>query len=225
MILHLRAPVALDDLGTNAVLLDAAPSGASYSDERQRLAWAVAEEMELVPWVQECITGMNNLLVIFDANSSSHVSVKAKLNELWASKEPKSIVGRQHVVNVRYGGPDGPDLSSLAEQCRLTPEQIVGLHSSTVYTVAALGGMPGFPFLSGLDERLHCPRRSVPRLSVPKGSVQIGGPQASVTPIAAPGGWHIIGATDFSVFDAMAEPPNVFRPGDTVRFVVESLSL
>ena len=34
-----------------------------------------------------------------------------------------------------------------------------------------LGFMPGFPYLGGLDEQLHTPRRNQPRLKIHAGSV------------------------------------------------------
>ena len=37
-----------------------------------------------------------------------------------------------------------------------------------------LGFMPGFPYLGGLDEKLHKPRLETPRVRIPAGSVGIG---------------------------------------------------
>jgi allophanate hydrolase subunit 1 len=39
----------------------------------------------------------------------------------------------------------------------------------------------------------------------------------------SPGGWQLIGRTPLSLFDPMAESPTLLRPGDRVRFVVESV--
>ena len=83
--------------------------------------------------------------------------------------------------------------------------------------------MPGFPYLSGLDPRLACPRRASPRLRVVEGAVIIGGAQAGIMPQTAPSGWHIIGHAELRLFDPLADPPTLFRPGDTVRFAVSDI--
>ncbi|BAN95570.1 allophanate hydrolase subunit 1 [Plautia stali symbiont] len=118
-----------------------------------------------------------------------------------------------------YGGAGGPDLAEVARAADLTSQQVVELHSSANYVVYFIGFQPGFPYLGGLDERLHTPRRAEPRLVVPSGSVGIGGSQTGIYPLAAPGGWQLIGHTPLSLFDPQQQPPTLLRPGDSVRFV------
>lgn len=212
-----RPNVKISISGVDAVLLDVA--GSTFSDENQRRLWAIAEHMAALPEVRDSVPGMNNLLVVFDIRQSSHKQIETRLSALWESLEPKSIQGREMTITVRYGEEHGPDLNDLAEHCGMTPAEVVKLHMASTYTVVAVGGMAGFPFLSGLDPRIHCPRRSVPRLSLKQGSVIIGGGQASIMPCTAPGGWNIIGMTDLSLFDPEQAPPNHLRVGDKVRFV------
>ena len=76
----------------------------------------------------------------------------------------------------------------------------------------------GFAYLSGLDPRLHLPRRATPRPSVPAGSVAIAGPYTAAYPSASPGGWHLLGRTDATLWDLDADPPALITPGTTVRF-------
>jgi inhibitor of KinA len=40
-----------------------------------------------------------------------------------------------------------------------------------------------------------------------------------VYPLDTPGGWHIIGRTDETMFDPERNPPALLRAGDIVRFV------
>ncbi len=49
------------------------------------------------------------------------------------------------------------------------------MHSEPIYTVYMIGFQAGFPYLGGLPENLHTPRRASPRTVVPAGSVGIGG--------------------------------------------------
>ena len=123
-------------------------------------------------------------------------------------------------IPVRYGGTHGPDLSELAERLQRSESEVIGLHTETEYTVQMVGFLPGFPYLGPLPEALHLPRRDTPRLRVPPGSVAIAGGQTGIYPQASPGGWHLIGHTDFRLFDPHERPPARLQPGQRVRFVV-----
>jgi inhibitor of KinA len=122
-------------------------------------------------------------------------------------------------VPVRYGGADGPDLAEVAVRTGLSEEDVVRLHAGAVYRVFCVGFVPGFPYLGMLPEELALPRRSTPRLHVPAGSVAIAGRQTGIYPSDTPGGWHVIGRTDLSVWDPHRDPPALLEPGARVRFV------
>jgi allophanate hydrolase subunit 1 len=49
--------------------------------------------------------------------------------------------------------------------------------------------------------------------------VAIAGRQTAVYPSATPGGWHLIGRTDATLWDIHRDPPALLAPGDRVRFV------
>ena len=122
-------------------------------------------------------------------------------------------------IPVRYGGEDGPDLPSLADWARCSPEEVIERHSSRIYRVYMLGFVPGFAYMGRVDARIAAPRRRVPRDRVPAGSVGIAGEQTGVYPIVTPGGWQLIGRTDTVMFDAARPRPSLLQPGDEVRFV------
>ncbi|HVM29784.1 MAG TPA: 5-oxoprolinase subunit PxpB [Candidatus Limnocylindrales bacterium] len=121
-------------------------------------------------------------------------------------------------IPVRYGGENGPDLEEVAGLTGLTPEEVVRLHGSVDYRVYMLGFAPGFAYLGELPEQLELPRRDTPRPRVPAGSVAIAVRQTAVYPLATPGGWHIIGRTDLSLWEPQREPPALIEPGWSVRF-------
>lgn len=122
---------------------------------------------------------------------------------------------------------DGPDLKRVAEHNGITVQEVCTLHAEAVYKVYMLGFSPGFPYLGGLDQRLHTPRLPSPRPRVPAGSVAIGGEHAGIYTVDSPGGWNIIGHTTARIFDlARAKLSQsddaifLLRPGDRVRFVM-----
>ncbi len=127
--------------------------------------------------------------------------------------------GEEREIAVCYGGECGPDLAELAEQTGLSTDEVIALHCGAIYTVAAVGFSPGFPYLLGLPERLWLPRRRTPRLAVPAGAVAVAGGQAGIYPFASPGGWHVVGRTAVTLFDPHAARPAWLRAGDRVRFV------
>jgi inhibitor of KinA len=118
-------------------------------------------------------------------------------------------------IPVRY---DGPDLAEVADRLRMPQAEVVRLHTAAVYTVFMVGFLPGFPYLGVLPEALQLPRRNTPRTRVPAGSVAIGGQQTGIYPQASPGGWHLLGRTDFPLFDPRCDPPAALRAGRQVRF-------
>ena len=58
-------------------------------------------------------------------------------------------------IPVLYNFEMGPDLEEVASYNNLTIEEVVQIHTTNEYLVYMLGFMPGFPFLGGLDERIH----------------------------------------------------------------------
>lgn len=121
-------------------------------------------------------------------------------------------------IPVCYGGRFGPDLAKVANYHRLTEAEVIQIHSEAIYTVAMIGFSPGFPYLSGLNEKIETPRLESPRKMVPKGSVGIAGGQTGVYTQDSPGGWQIIGQTPLSLFDVTKIPPSLLQQGNTVRF-------
>jgi KipI family sensor histidine kinase inhibitor len=114
---------------------------------------------------------------------------------------------------------DGPDLDEVASSTGLTTERIIEIHSSQTYSAAFLGFTPGWAYLVGLSPELRLPRRSTPRTSVAAGSVAIANEFTGVYPTTSPGGWHLLGHTDETMFDVNRSKPALVMAGDRVRFV------
>lgn len=122
-------------------------------------------------------------------------------------------------IGVRYGGDCGPDLEAVAAHAGCSAEEVIARHAGRTYRVYMLGFVPGFAYMGRVDPSIAIARHRVPRERVPAGSVGIAGEQTGVYPIESPGGWHLIGRTGATMFDAERTPPNLVAPGDCVRFV------
>jgi inhibitor of KinA len=127
-------------------------------------------------------------------------------------------IGTTFLIPVCYEADFGPDLDDIAAETSLTISEIIKIHTRPVYKVRFIGFLPGFPYLSGLDERLHMPRRASPRLKTAKGSVGIGGAQTGIYTMDSPGGWHVIGRSPLCFFKPEARPPAILKAGDRIKF-------
>ncbi|ADV66353.1 5-oxoprolinase subunit PxpB [Deinococcus maricopensis] len=172
------------------------------------------------PGFEEAIPALGVLLVTFDPLVTTLPTVREALNAHAAALPPEAdpTAARTVVLPVVY---DGPDLGWVAEHARLSVPEVIARHTGATYRVAFLGFTPGFVFLTGTPPELQMPRLPAPRTVVPAGSVALGGPWAGVYPLAAPGGWRLIGRTAARLFDPHREPPTLLRDGDTVRFEVQ----
>ena len=119
------------------------------------------------------------------------------------------------VLPTRY---DGEDLADVARAWDMTRAEVVATHTSTPFTVAFCGFVPGFAYCTGLPERLAVSRLDRPRPRVPAGAVGVAGGFTGVYPRSSPGGWRLLGRTDVSLWDPTATPPALLAPGTAVRF-------
>lgn len=122
-------------------------------------------------------------------------------------------------IPVKYGNTFKNDLSLYLEIVGISMTELVHLHSERVYDIYFMGFLPGFMYLGGLDEKLSVPRKQTPDLKIPAGSVAIGGRQTGIYPQESPGGWYVIGNTDFVCVDYTKNPITPLKAGDKVRFV------
>ena len=141
--------------------------------------------------------------------------VSALLNVRVSNNDCNGVV---HQIPVCYSSLYTPDLEEYALQVKRTIPEIIKIHTNREYPIYFLGFLPGFPYLENLDARLHLDRKSVPSRSIARGSVAIGGTQTGIYPQDSPGGWHVIGRTPISLFDATKAKPSLFNAGDTITF-------
>lgn len=177
------------------------------------LARAVATRLRTISGVREAVPGYTTVTVFHD---SDYLSIRGAIEPIVGTVTSQPTAGAEHVIPVRY---DGPDLEDVAKRTGLTPRDVIERHGARVYTVYLIGFVPGWAYLGDLDPALELPRRDQPRKRVPAGSVAIAGRQTGVYPLDTPGGWHLIGSTSTPMFDPMADPPAKFAAGDRVRFV------
>ena len=179
-------------------------------DQRRQLATLVSVT---IPGIREVVPAATTMLVKFDpAQLSAVATARAVADATSAAEQPTP---RQHVIPVRY---DGPDLAAVATAVGMSKAAVVDCHTSADYVADFSGFSPGFAYLTGSDPRLHLPRLATPRTQVPAGSVAIADRYTAIYPTSSPGGWHLLGSTDAVMFDPDRADPATIRAGDLVRF-------
>jgi len=188
-------------------------------NEKVRAMTALVKE-SLPEGVEAVIPAYRNLSILYDPLITSPdrilphlMGLETRLSEI-EIPEPRTVE-----IPVRYGGEYGPDLGFVAEHSGLTAEEVIAIHSATVYPIYMIGFTPGFCYLGGLDSRIHTPRRKTPRTLLPGGSVGIAEAQTGMYPVDSPGGWQIIGRTPLRLFAPERENPFLYDAGDFIRFV------
>jgi UPF0271 protein len=178
---------------------------------------ALLDALRALPGVVDAIVAEHHALVVFEPGAPPDAVGETVERALTRGASPRAP--RDHVVRARY---DGPDLAEVATRAGVSPDELVARHTGRAYVVSAIGFLPGFAYLRGLDERLVVPRRSSPRPRVPALSLGIAGPYTGVYPFASSGGWNLVGtAVEFTPFDATVGA--TLALGDRVRF--ESVGL
>jgi KipI family sensor histidine kinase inhibitor len=113
----------------------------------------------------------------------------------------------------------GQDLGEVCDRTGVSRPRFIDEHTGARHTVAFFGFTPGFPYIEGVPDRLHVPRRATPRTRVPAGAVGVANGFTVIYPGDTPGGWNLIGYTSLPpLWDIDREPPNLVSAGDRVIF-------
>ncbi len=196
--------------------------GCSISPEVNDRVRALATALETahLPGLVEVVPTYRSLGIQYDPTVIACGDLRERVDALLADLDPQKLPPPKLVkIPTVYGGRHGPDLPFVAEHAGLSQDEVIRLHSGTLYRVYMIGFAAGFAYLGGLPERLWTPRLASPRLKVPKGSVGIGGSQTGAYPAETPGGWRLIGRTAMPLFDPSREIPTPMQAGDLVQFV------
>jgi KipI family sensor histidine kinase inhibitor len=187
-------------------------------DSSERAAVAL-HLRSLGTWI-ECVEGMHNVIVQFDASDLTHDAARSQLNEQLLSVPAYDTAALPSIeIPVCYGGEFGPELESICEMLALTRDALIAMHTSRQHIVELIGFTPGFAYVAGLHEDINVPRLTAPRQRVEAGSVGVAGGLTGLYALAGPGGWPLIGRTPAALFRPAKSQPLLLSGGMRVRFV------
>lgn len=193
-------------MGTRSVLID-------LPDTQTVMKWHAHLHAHPLDGQIEVIAAANTLLFKADSRRTADIA----LHTLRALQPPE-VRGQKNKtvdIDVVYSGEDLEDVANLYD---MSAQALIDYHTGEEWTAAFGGFAPGFVYCTSATHSWETPRKPSPRTHVPAGSVALAGPYSAVYPIDSPGGWQLIGTTPTAVWDETLNPPNLIRPGDTVRY-------
>ncbi len=196
--------------------------GAAVEEQINAKVMALAAALAAQPilGMGETVPSFASLLVYYNPLLTDYQTMKTAVEgAISAMGNVAAATGKTVEIPVCYGGKYGEDLAFIAQHAGMSEAEVIALHSSMPYRIYMLGFLPGFPYLGGLDERLHTPRLANPRTKIPAGSVGIGGQQTGIYPMASPGGWQLLGRTPLRLFAPEQGGKLPYLAGDSIRFV------
>lgn len=174
--------------------------------------------------VVELVPTFRSLLIHYDPLVTSGATLEGALRGRLAQTVASARQKRLWRIPACYDVALAPDIADVAERAGLSVTEVARLHSDTQFHVYMIGFLPGLPYMGDTPRELDLPRRLNPRVRVPAGSIAIAIGQTIIYPVESPGGWHLIGSTPVSLFDAGRPQPALFAPGDAVKFEQVSLA-
>ncbi|MES1216344.1 MAG: 5-oxoprolinase subunit PxpB [Bacteroidota bacterium] len=214
-------------LGDNALTID---FGNSIDEAINQKVLALFHSLKENPFADiiEVVPAYSSLTIYYDMllsgkckpnQGTAYDEMKERTEKRLQQSLPENNLPSQFLkIPVCYDKEFALDIDELAAFRNITPEEIIQIHTSKVYTVYMLGFLPGFSYMGKVVDEISMPRKINPRQKVEAGSVGIAGQQTGIYPLASPGGWQIIGRTPVKLFDTDNKDLTLLKPGDTVQF-------
>lgn len=221
------SPYRIFSLGDSALTLDFG----NVIDEninRQVMALFSHFQNNPLPGMIEAVPAYSSLTIYYDMlQLRKTISADKTVYDWLAEQLRQKLEGpiaktntssRLITIPVCYEKEFGWDIEEVAALKNISIDELIQIHTSNTYRVFMLGFLPGFAYMGEVNNRIEFPRKKQPRQKVEAGSVGIAGKQTGIYPLAAPGGWQIIGRTPITIFNAEQETPVLFQTGDSVKF-------
>jgi inhibitor of KinA len=202
--------ISWQPLGDQAVL-------ASCPDEAAAGRLAATVKTLAAPWLVDVVQAYASVAVFFDPDQVFFAEVVAALPTLPSQDVgPAPNPAQLHPIPCCYEMQQ--DMERVMQHTGLSTEEVIRLHTGTVFTVYAIGFCPGFPYLGYLPPPLcGVPRLATPRLRVEAGSIGLTGRQTGIYTEVRPGGWNLIGRTPLQLVH-VTDGYFPLRTGDRVQF-------
>jgi inhibitor of KinA len=216
----------ISSLGETALIID---FGNTIDESINKLVHSLFYQLQNdpIPGMIEAVPGYSSLTIYYDILFIRNILNKQITAFEWISESLKKFIPKENIetgdpqilikVPVCYEIEYAPDLGFIASQNKISPDEVIDLHTSTTYHIYMLGFLPGFAYMGMVDEKISSSRKQKP-VFVEAGSIGIAGKQTGIYPFRSQGGWQIIGRSPLKLFDKEKINPVLFKAGDKVQF-------
>lgn len=179
------------------------------------------------PFITEIVPTESDMMICYDARSMiKHHHIQSPFQymkdlvysirlEIVHDDTPEGITN----IPVIYGGEYGPDLEQLLQYYNIDLDTFINRHTNCTYFVSTMGYSPGFPYLTGMDERLFVNHTGKQKSFIPAGTVIIEGKKTGINTTDTYGDWLVIGYTPETLFNPEKDDFTKLTLGDNVRFI------
>lgn len=180
------------------------------------------------PFITEIVPTETDMLISYDAHmmmeqmaiASPFLYMKNLIAQIDLSEEKWKKQRRCVKVPMYYGGEYGPHLNHIVAELGITEEAFIQHHTSSDYFVSMMGYSPGFPYLSGVDQRIIVNHTAPEKRFIPAGSVILENNKCGITTTDTYEDWLVIGWTPLQLFDPTKKDFALISLGDHVKFDV-----
>ena len=179
-------------------------------------------DSELSHYLVDMVPAYASIHMVFNTTRISHSDFQNKLKKIVQQAELQQVTSKEQTViemPVYYGEEVALDIQLIADNAKLTVDDVIRIHSQTAYDIYAIGFSPGFAYMGNVDQRIAMARKQTPRKKIAAGSVGIADQQTAIYPAELPGGWQILGRTPLSVIDYSSSRLTRLEVGNKVRFI------
>ena len=210
----------LNNIGDSAVVCDFGDEvNQSVNNEVIKLFHFIKKQSALgiIKGILNCTPSYNKLIINFDLNITSLKNVFNFINSVDFASLNLNQDRKEWTIPICYEF--GIDLANMSKELKLDKEEIISMHSQSVFFIYMIGFVPGHPFMGDLNPKLFLNRLKTPRVKIPSGSVGIVEKFCNIYPYESPGGWNIIGRTPIKLFNNKDNSkPCLLTPGDIIKF-------
>ncbi|GGG89574.1 allophanate hydrolase subunit 1 [Staphylococcus pragensis] len=182
-----------------------------------------------LPFITEIVPTESDMMICYDARDMikhHHITspfqyMKDLVHSIHKEIEVlnlNEVDSTSHNIPIIYGEEFGPDLKGLLNYYNITEEEFIKLHSGNQYFVSMMGYLPGFPYLTGMNEALYVNHTSEEKKLVRAGSVILEGKKCGIVTTDTYNDWLVIGYTPTHLFNPNQEDFNLLKLGDNVTF-------
>ena len=216
----------ISSLGEGALIID---FGNTIDESINKLVHSLFYQLQHdpIPGMIEAVPAYGSLTIYYDILFIRNILNKKITAFEWVSESLKEFIPKENIetgdpqilirVPVCYEIGSAPDLDFIASRNKISPDEVINLHTSPTYHIYMLGFLPGFAYMGMVDEKISSSRKQKP-VFVEAGSIGIAGKQTGIYPFRSQGGWQIIGRTPLKLFDKEKINPVLFKAGDKVQF-------